>query len=283
MLKSSGVNVMSKIKTDPNTVNYKKVVFNFRTGDYPTYHNHHGAWEFLYVTSGEYTHKINKKSRILKQGTLCVLRPDDSHSTHQNVTDSTYITCRVEVEFFTLFMNFLSRDIINKLLSSDVIEFGLSAGRDRHIKEIRSAFLSSSDFDYNMTSDAFLLTFAECLIGHLSREKNPPQYPAGVQSFLQLLTVPENLALSLRELISKTNYSYSHLNSIFTKEIGVSPSEYLKEKRLTYAKKLLSGTSYKHSFVAECTGFATYPRFCTFFKEKTGLTPSQYAAKYHTD
>jgi len=273
----------SNNKSLKHNLYFKKFFFNFRTGDYPTYHNHQGFWEFLYVTSGEYTHKINKETRILKSRTLCVLRPDDSHSTHMNVPDSTYITCCVETDYFTVFMDFLGHDIINKLLSFDVIEFQLSPGRDKHIGEIKSTYLASADFDYNLTCDAFLLAFTESVISHLSRKKNFPPHSEGVQTFLHLLTESENLSLPLRELISKTNYSYSHMNSIFTKEIGVSPSEYLKEKRLSYAKKLLIGTSYKHSFIAECVGFATYPRFCTFFKERTGLTPSQYAAKYHTD
>ena len=129
--------------------------------------------------------------------------------------------------------------------------------------------------------DALLLTYAECIINQFAKEKTLKCYNDGIQTFLNLLRNPVNLALPLRELISKTNYSYSHLNSIFTKEIGVSPSEYLKDKRLNYAKKLLSSTPYQHSYIAECIGFATYPRFCTFFKERTGFTPSQYAAKYH--
>ena len=285
MIKFRQVKIMGKLKNHSinNTIDYENLYFYFRTGDYPTYHNHRGAWEFMYITSGEYTHTINKQTRILKPRTLCALRPDDEHSTHQNISDSTYITCRIDIEYFTVFMNFLSRDILDTLFNLDIIEFQVSPGRDKHINEIKTAYLSSSDFDYKLTRDAFLLMFAECLINHLSKETNHPHYSDGVQAFIQLLTIPENLARPLRDLISQTNYSYSHLNKIFTEEIGISPSEYLKEKRLAYAKKLLSSTTYKHSFIAEYIGFATYPRFCTFFKEKTGLTPSQYAAKHRTD
>ncbi|MFR6640909.1 MAG: hypothetical protein ACLUSP_05970 [Christensenellales bacterium] len=32
--------------------------------------------------------------------------------------------------------------------------------------------------------------------------------------------------------------------------------------------------------MAASIGFATHSRFCVFFKEKTGLTPSQYVARY---
>ena len=276
---------MSKANNIPGNENkyLERIFFYLRMGDYPTYHNHTGSWEVIYITSGEYTHIINKKERVLKARTMCVLRPEDSHSTHQNVPDSTYITCRIEEDYFMVFLNFLSREIPDKLKSSGIIEFQVSPARDKHINEIKNAYLSSSDFDYYLTCDAFLLAFTECIINHLSKEKHSPRFSDGVNAFLHLLTKPENFALSLRELISMTNYSYSHMNSIFTKEIGVSPSVYLRDKRLTYAKKLLSSTTYKHSFIAECIGFSTYPRFCTFFKKKTGLTPSQYAKRYRTD
>ena len=70
------------------------------------------------------------------------------------------------------------------------------------------------------------------------------------------------------KLIEATNYSYSHLNSIFKKEVGVTPSEYLKEKRLSYAKRMLVATTYKHEAIAEKIGFATHSRFAFSSKRK---------------
>ena len=77
--------------------------FYFRTGDYPILHSHDGYWEFIYVTSGEYTHEINKELRVIKAGTLCVLRPDDAHCTRENTKRSTYITFCVKDEYFLTF------------------------------------------------------------------------------------------------------------------------------------------------------------------------------------
>lgn len=79
-----------------------KAYFYFRTGDYPILHSHDGYWEFIYVTSGEYTHEINGKLRVIKAGTLCVLRPDDAHCTRENTKRSTYITFCVKDEYFLM-------------------------------------------------------------------------------------------------------------------------------------------------------------------------------------
>ena len=82
-------------------------------------------------------------------------------------------------------MNFLSRDILNRLFAPDIIEFQVSPGRDKHINEIKTEYLSSSDFDYKLTCDAFLVTFAECLINQVSKETNYPHYSGGFRTFIQ--------------------------------------------------------------------------------------------------
>ena len=39
----------------------ERIFFYLRMGDYPTYHNHTGFWEVIYITSGEYTHEGSMK------------------------------------------------------------------------------------------------------------------------------------------------------------------------------------------------------------------------------
>ena len=258
-----------------------EVYFYFRTGDYPISHSHDGYWEFIYVTSGEYTHEINGKLRIIKAGTLCVLRPDDAHCTRENTKRSTYITFCVKDEYFLMLFNLLAADSLSDLLSLDYIEICLSQTDEKYIKSILDHYLvSADDGTYTATCDMFLLAFVNEIILSLDNKQRKTTYSAGVSSFIALLEKPENLALHLDDLIAKTNYSYSHLNAVFKKETGVTPSSYLKEKRLAYAKRLLVGTTYSHESIAASIGFATHSRFCVFFKEKTGLTPSQYAARY---
>ena len=268
-----------------------KSYFYFRTGDYPITHDHKifppsegkdAFWEFIYITSGEYTHKINGKTRILSENMLCVIRPDDKHSTHQNKPDSTYITLCVKQEYFAVFMSLLGDGLIDGLLSFEFIEINTSSIKAKYIKSILDEYFASTKNDYSdmSTCNLFLLAFTNETISFLSKDEKKFLYSPGVETFISLLSKSENLSRQLSDLIDATNYSYSHFNSIFKKEVGVTPSDYLKEKRLNYAKRLLVSTTYKHESIAEIVGFATHSRFCVFFKEKTGLTPSQYAAKY---
>lgn len=231
-------------------------------GDYPVAHTHkryppsgniEDFYEFILVTSGEYLHKINGATRVLKEGSLCIMRPDDVHSTHEKAHDSTYITFCVLHEYFAVFPEMLSEGFIEKLQAPEFIELRVDPVKVNYFREILREYFSSAKNDYSdkTTCDKFLLAFTAEAVDALGNKPSDDNFSVGVATFLKLLSDPENLAKPLFELIEATNYSYSHLNIIFKKEVGVTPSEYLKEKRLSYAKRMLVATTYKHEAIAE--------------------------------
>ena len=262
-----------------NATGNNKSYFYFRTGDYPVAHTHkryppsgniEDFYEFILVTSGEYLHKINGATRVLKEGSLCIMRPDDVHSTHEKAHDSTYITFCVLHEYFAVFPEMLGEGFIEKLQAPEFIELRVDPVKVNYFREILREYFSSAKNDYSdkTTCDKFLLAFTAEAVDALGNKPSDDNFSVGVATFFKLLSDPENLAKPLFKLIEATNYSYSHLNSIFKKEVGVTPSEYLKEKRLSYAKRMLVATTYKHEAIAEKIGFATHSRFAFSSRRK---------------
>lgn len=72
------------------------------------------------------------------------------------------------------------------------------------------------------------------------------------------------------------NISEVYLNKLFNKHYGMSPKQFIIDIRINKAKQLLSEGKYKINAVAEMTGFSNQYHFCRMFKDKTGLTPSEY-------
>lgn len=76
--------------------------------------------------------------------------------------------------------------------------------------------------------------------------------------------------------------SKEHVRKLFIKQHGVSPTKFLKQKRLALAKQLLSRKDdgyLRINEIAFSCGFNDPAYFCRTFKKETGVAPEQYQLK----
>ena len=64
-----------------------------------------------------------------------------------------------------------------------------------------------------------------------------------------------------------------YITKIFKKETGFSYKNYVIEKRLSLAKKLLTETDYSIHDIALHDGYDNYSYFTRLFKKSFGMTP----------
>ena len=78
------------------------------------------------------------------------------------------------------------------------------------------------------------------------------------------------------DLLSETHsISKYHLLRLFKRYYGLTPRQYLTDKRIAHAKKhLATGMSVTETCFA--VGFESLGSFSALFKTKTGKTPAQY-------
>lgn len=82
--------------------------------------------------------------------------------------------------------------------------------------------------------------------------------------------------LTLQIVAKGVNYNYSYLSSLFKQETGRSFSEYLTERRMAMAQKLLKESRLKVHEVGMRCGYPNTKYFLSQFRKATGQTPSQY-------
>ncbi len=86
------------------------------------------------------------------------------------------------------------------------------------------------------------------------------------------LTVPIDITA-----VSKTLFrSRSSVNREFIRAYGISPYQYLLNKRIELAKNLLKNTDYSVKDIAAILVFADSFHFSNVFKHKTGKSPTEY-------
>jgi two-component system response regulator YesN len=90
--------------------------------------------------------------------------------------------------------------------------------------------------------------------------------------------VEEHLSedISNEILSSFFHYSQNYLGQVFKRDKEVSISEFVTQKRIDEAKRILREEYLNVSEVAYRVGFKDNHYFCTVFKKLTGLTPKEY-------
>lgn len=85
---------------------------------------------------------------------------------------------------------------------------------------------------------------------------------------------------NLNEVIDTIGVSKSALIKYFNKTYGISPYQYLLDKKLKIAKDYLTLTTIPIKTIAHMLAFSEEHYFCYIFKKKNGLTPLEFRQKY---
>lgn len=86
---------------------------------------------------------------------------------------------------------------------------------------------------------------------------------------------------SLRTIASAVHISPNYLHTIFCEQVGMTPFEYVCEKRIEKAKRLIMAGERSMLEIALETGFCSQSHFNKVFKEKCGVTPAQYRRTFN--
>lgn len=145
-------------------------------------------------------------------------------------------------------------------------------------KNLFSGFLNGAKDGFIGGSDKSILLFHELCI-NLSQIFISPHRLVSVvaKQIKDYIDKNINEPISLTEISKSVYRSPSQVIRSFKKAYGVTPYQYITEERLKTAKMLLTNHSYLTiQEVAFQMNFADEHYFSNYFKNKTGMSPSQY-------
>ena len=237
-------------------------------------HQHLDFYEIIIITNGVFEHTIGNTTTTLPAGTLLLLKPGVTHQLFTEPFKSTHFVICIEQHYFeqyaTRFLPAFNIDefdeYISKPLSKEKLKFIEYLGTKLH-KNSRPTlsmadeilFLCISDFTYhNDTLDC----------------------DAYVAEIIQKLNNQVYMNTSIKDICSYYPYSQTMLLRQFKKLTGMTMVEYKAEQKLKYACQLLTNSEAKVIQIATLLEYNSLSHFLCSFKNKYGMTPSEYRKKH---
>ena len=86
--------------------------------------------------------------------------------------------------------------------------------------------------------------------------------------------------ITIDDLAEHVSLSSSYLSRLFKQELGISVSDYIREKKLERAQNFLRYTDQSFAEIANILAFSSQSHFTQAFKNHTGMTPKKYRDSY---
>ncbi|MBO5047445.1 MAG: helix-turn-helix domain-containing protein [Clostridia bacterium] len=233
----------------------------------------HDCYEIYINITGDVSFLVESTLYKLKNGDIIITKPNEMHHCIYNYDGIQSCHCLwVDIND--------GCDDIKKLFSER------ERGENNHISlssEDRKALLWHVERLYQLsknkeTHTSSFLANMYSVFSLLCKHKNQPEESAAPDMLTKIMIyIDENISAIRNAEDLETHFfiSRSSLYRIFEKQLKMTPAQYIKNKRLSLAKKLLTE---KHSVkeVCEECGFNDYSHFISVFRKKFDVTPHRF-------
>ena len=126
--------------------------------------------------------------------------------------------------------------------------------------------------EINTTFESAALDFTQYVRDQISLKTNN----ARIRRVVQYINDNYTKKFTLKELASVAEVSEEYLSRLFRKETSITLKEYIQERKVAAACRLLKGTNNDLVIIADFLSFSSQSHFQKVFKSYKGVTPMEY-------
>lgn len=271
---------------------YKKYVMDknlraYRQKGYVQPPHLHDFIEFVYITSGKFTHTVDGVEYPVTKGNLVIINYNQTHNFNGD-TSSEQFNILLKPEFID--EQIKNRDDVFALLEvsgyqgfKDLIDRGKSVikfsvderKRFESIMFILEKELENNDSGYEISASSCI----NLLLTMIFRKLSQPSYASGeiINNYI-LRYIKEHCdeKLTIESFSSMGHYNPSYYSRAFKKYTGLTFTDYLKQVRMEKACDLLLNSNYKIDDIYSKVGYSDKTKFFKDFRKYTSTTPLKY-------
>jgi AraC-like DNA-binding protein len=247
----------------------------------------HDGWEFVYVQSGSLLIFAGSKKLVLHTGQMVCHKPMEFHSLRPyHGPASAIIFC-----FFCKSgqMELFENRVIDIDSSQQKYLYDIAANADQvltpkdPIQISRDGFMNKKDHVNRINEQQIknsIEVFLLSLVSQTDREKELTSPKKRRKKLAESIigSLEQNIGRQVRikDIAKAVGYSPTGIKKSFREETGKTILGYFAELKTAEAKRLIFATDMPLYEIAERLGFSTPAYFSTYFKNHTGLSPSEY-------
>jgi len=232
----------------------------------------HPILELTYVDQGSMHSVVEGQDILLKQGDLVIYGPNQWHMQYAEIGIAPrFVTITFDISVGDL------KPLLNRKFTAPQNAVAL-------LQQMLQEQEKMDAFSSNM-----ILSRLELLLLLMLREDQAPragklQTSNAVHSENEIIRQAQQYISShIREKLSvplvarQVDVSPSYLTALFHKNLQISPGEYIRRTKLQESKQMIRENNLNFTEIAAELQYSTVHHFSRQFKEKFGITPTEYA------
>ena len=232
----------------------------------------HPMMELTYVDQGALHSVVEGQDILLKQGELVLYGANQWHMQYADIG--------VAPRFVTLTFDLVQGDL-NHLLKRKLTA-------SQQVVTLLQKMLQEQEKMDTYSNDVILAQMNLLLLYLLRSEMSPKvgklQTSNAVHSENEIIRQAQQyISAHIREKLSvplvarQVDVSPSYLTALFHKNLQISPGEYIRRTKLQESKQMIRENNLNFTEIAAALQYSTVHHFSRQFKEKFGITPTEYA------
>ncbi len=231
----------------------------------------HPMPELTYVDQGSLHSVVDGQDLLLEQGDFMVYMPDQWHMQ--------YADMGVAPRFVTVSFELKGQDLEQLR--------GRKAKAPQQAVTLLQQMLREQESPDALSGDMMIAMLNQLLVILLRQVDAPSAKPKSSNSLnsendiirraQQYISKHIRKKLTVPLVAEQAGVSASYLTALFHKQLQISPGEYIRRVKLQESKQMIRENAMTFTEIAAALQYSTVHHFSRQFKEKFGITPSEYA------
>ena len=231
----------------------------------------HPMLELTYVDQGSLHSVADGQDLVLSQGDMVLYGPDQWHMQYADIQ----VAPRFVTASFTV-SGSLPESLFNRVIRVPQEALGILG---RILREQEQADGYSDDMILSLLTQLLisLQRNLEDAPGKLRMAHSVHSENAIISRAQQYIGTHVRQKLTVPLVARQVDVSPSYLTALFHKHLKIAPGEYIRRIKLQESKQMIRENTMNFTEIAAALQYSTVHHFSRQFKEKFGITPSEYA------